>query len=470
MNEKTFNVLGITAAVMVVASVFVGLQKPTVSFGFSKGRYLIPHLNPSDVASVHIKSKGEEIKLDRNGDQFVVTSKLSYPASNKELNSLLRDLAKIQLAAEVSDSKDAHKGLGVAEDSDDAKVVRFFDRENKEIVGLVVGKAAEGTSGYNVRLANDDKVYRTDSYVYVRDKSLDYVDKEIVNNERNQIEKVEVKPAQGQPYVIASPKEGEVKLEGIPDGKRAKNTLYESVFSASSYMNFEDLAPAAEKQDLEFTGSQVVTRRDGAKFTFDVAKKDDKFWLRAHAEYVGPDRNVIGREVAKAKNAKDEDKNAEDLKKKEAFLQAEDAVKDFNQRHQSWVYQVGNWKAENLAKPFDDLIEDVPAGPEEITAQHILISFEGATRSEVKGRTKEEARQMAEELLPKVKAAPDDFGKLADENTDDPTGKGKGGDLGTFKRDAMTKAFSDAAFKLEVGAISDVVETEFGFHIIKRTK
>jgi parvulin-like peptidyl-prolyl isomerase len=242
------------------------------------------------------------------------------------------------------------------------------------------------------------------------------------------------------------------------------------VFTSTSYFSFEDLAPAAEKQDLEFKDTHIVQRRDGARFVFELAKKDDKYWVRGRAEYTGPEREKIAREVAAAKNAKDEEKNAEDLKKKEAFLEAEDAVRAFNQLHQSWVYQVGSWKAENMAKPFADLIEDIPQGPEEIAAQHILIAYEGATRSEVKGRTKEEAKKKADELLPQVQAAPDKFGELADANTDDASGKGKGGDLGTFKREAMAKPFSDAAFKLEVGAISDVVESEFGFHIIKRTK
>ena len=62
-----------------------------------------------------------------------------------------------------------------------------------------------------------------------------------------------------------------------------------------------------------------------------------------------------------------------------------------------------------------------------------------------------------------------DFAALAKQYSDDPGGK-NGGDLGTFKKGAMTPAFEDAAFKLKVGEISGVVETSFGFHIIKRTK
>lgn len=458
MNQTTFNKLGIAAGIMVVLSVYVAFDKPTVNFEFAKGRYLVRNLDPAQVAGIVIKSKTEEVKLDRVGAEFVVTSKLSYPASNKEVNTLLRDIIKVQLAAEVTASKSAHKDLGVAADSEDAKVVRFFDREGKELVGVVIGKSVDG-GGFYVRLASEDQVYRADGYASVRDKSLDYVEKEIVNNERGKIAKVEVKPADGTAYVIDSPKDGEVALLGIPEGQRAKASAHDSVFSATSYFSFEEMASAASMPELDFKSTHVVTRRDGAKFTFDLAKKDDKHWVRGRAEYVGPAKVTI------SKDDKDED-----LKQKEAWLKAQDAVEAFNKRHQSWVYQIGSWKAENLAKPFADLIEAIPTGPEEIGAQHILIGFTGSSASGAPARTKEEARKLAEELLVKARATPDDFATLADANTDDPTGKGKGGDLGTFKHATMTKPFSDAAFKLEVGQISDVVETEFGFHIIQRTK
>ncbi len=458
MNPSTFHKLGITAGVMVVLSVWVAFDKPTVNFEFAKGRYLVRNLDPAQVSGIVIKSKAEEVKLDRVGKDFVVSSKLSYPASTKEVNTLLRDMVKIQLAAEVTASKSAHKDLGVAADSEDAKVVRFLDREGKDLVGIVVGKSVEG-GGFYVRLANEDQVYRADGYASVREKSLDYVEKEIVNNDRANIAKVEVKPADGTAYTIDFPKDGEIKLLGVPEGKRPKASSHESVFTATSYFSLEEMASASSMQDLDFKNTHIVTRRDGAKFTFDVAKKDDKYWVRGRADYVGPAKITVG-----------PDDKDEVLKQKEANLKAQDAVEAFNKRHQSWVYQVGSWKAENLAKPFNDLIEDIPSGPEEIGASHILIGFTGSQASGAPARTKDEARTLAEQILAKANLNPDGFAALADENTDDPSGKGKGGDLGTFKRETMTKAFSDAAWKLEVGQISGVVETEFGFHIIKRTK
>jgi peptidyl-prolyl cis-trans isomerase D len=120
-----------------------------------------------------------------------------------------------------------------------------------------------------------------------------------------------------------------------------------------------------------------------------------------------------------------------------------------------------------MLHPFSDLIEDIT--PDEIAASHILISYKGAERSSAT-RTKEEARKLAEEVLAKAQASGANFAALAGQYSDEPGAKERGGDLGTFKKGAMAKPFEDAAFKLKVGEISGVVETPFGFHIIKRTK
>jgi peptidyl-prolyl cis-trans isomerase D len=99
---------------------------------------------------------------------------------------------------------------------------------------------------------------------------------------------------------------------------------------------------------------------------------------------------------------------------------------------------------------------------EEVRARHILVRLApGATDAD-----RAAARQKADALLARVKGG-EDFAVVAKQSSDDPGSATRGGDLGTFTRGRMDPAFEQAAFALEVGATSEVVETPFGLHIIK---
>jgi peptidyl-prolyl cis-trans isomerase D len=103
--------------------------------------------------------------------------------------------------------------------------------------------------------------------------------------------------------------------------------------------------------------------------------------------------------------------------------------------------------------------------PEERRASHILIAADKSADADVK----KAARERAEKLLADIRARPAEFARLARENSDDPGSAASGGDLGYFARGAMEPAFEEAAFALPDGGLSDVVVTDFGFHIIKVT-
>lgn len=97
-------------------------------------------------------------------------------------------------------------------------------------------------------------------------------------------------------------------------------------------------------------------------------------------------------------------------------------------------------------------------GDEQRQASHILINF---------GQDKEAAKAKATSILAQVKKNPNSFEELAIKNSQDTGSATKGGDLGSFGRGAMVKPFEDAVFAMKVNQISELVESEFGYHIIK---
>lgn len=105
-------------------------------------------------------------------------------------------------------------------------------------------------------------------------------------------------------------------------------------------------------------------------------------------------------------------------------------------------------------------------GDEQRRASHILIGFGVSPTPEAKA----EARKKAEAVLAEVRQNPDKFAELAKKYSQDPGSAEKGGDLGLFGHGAMVKPFEDAVFSMKPGAISDLVESEFGYHIIKLTE
>jgi len=118
---------------------------------------------------------------------------------------------------------------------------------------------------------------------------------------------------------------------------------------------------------------------------------------------------------------------------------------------------------EDVKKYYDEKIDEFKQ-PAQIRASHILILVPSGANQE----KKETFKKDMDTILLRLKAG-EDFASVAKEVSQDPSTKEKGGDLGFFTKGQMVKSFEDAAFALSPGEMSDIVETEFGFHIIKVT-
>ena len=167
--------------------------------------------------------------------------------------------------------------------------------------------------------------------------------------------------------------------------------------------------------------------------------------------------------------------NAQKQKEYEAKVaQARQRANELNQNLAGWYYVISNDVYEKIRLDRSSFVKNKENKevvlPDEIAASHVLISYKGADRADSKvTRNKQAAKKEAQRIRDLIVNQGKDFAEMAKKHSNGPSGP-KGGDLGKFKFEVMAKAFSEAAFALEIDEVSEVIETGFGFHIIKRTE
>jgi hypothetical protein len=210
--------------------------------------------------------------------------------------------------------------------------------------------------------------------------------------------------------------------------------------------------------------SPPATEANGTSTASSIASDPDAEYAKMRAQREADIARVKGENARKQKEYTDK------------VTKAKARVKELNEKLAGWYYVISNDVYEKIRLERTDFVkakekeEGDTAKPTEVAASHVLVAYKGASRADPSiTRSKEEAKTRADSLRKQIVDEAKDFANVASENSDGPS-KTKGGDLGKFTFETMAKAFSEAAFALDVGGVSEVVETPFGFHIIKRTE
>jgi hypothetical protein len=224
----------------------------------------------------------------------------------------------------------------------------------------VVGKSQESGQDAYVRLASSDTVFLAQNVPWFRDKALDYVNQEVVAVKREDVNAVTVTTSEGA-YTLRPQKEGDgVVLAELPADKKLKDSDAKSVFNALTSLRFDDVNTPGGVTGLAFDSGYVCRLNNSTEYKLQLAKKGAKTYLICEAQYTDPTKVTIN------PNEKD---SPEELKKKEAKLQAQENALKFTSRHKGWIYEIPDWKAKYLTMNRSELLEDVKKEAEQKPAE-----------------------------------------------------------------------------------------------------
>jgi hypothetical protein len=348
MSNRKLGILAIVAAVMVLWAVIQSKLSNRSGIESVGETYLIQGLDTSEIGSITVGHGDDATKIVQQEGRFVVANASNYPADPKQLNDLITKCLDVKTTERYTDNAKNHEDLEVTEDKA-AHLIKFFKADGALLTGVVVGKSVETGQGAYVRLANEDAVYLTESAPYFRSTALEYVNQEIASVERADVNSVRVTTPEG-PYVLRSVASGDdVVMDQMPDGETLKASDAKSVLTALSGLRFDDVNTPSDATGLVFDHLYVCRLHDSTEYLLRLAKKGDKTYVTCEAKFT--DTTPVTMKPGQVESD-------EELKKKEAKLQAQEAAQKFTLRHRGWIYEIPDWKANYLTKKQTELFEE----------------------------------------------------------------------------------------------------------------
>jgi hypothetical protein len=359
MSNRNLVILGIVVACLVAGAILQS-QVTSKARPEPKNTYLIQGLNPDDVASIVIGPGENQVTLTRRGNAFFVPSLDNYPALSDEINKLISSCLDIRTTEVYTDDPANHKDLGVTE-QDARAMVRFYSADSNLVTGVIVGKNKGQGRGVYVRQVIDNKVYVIPGSPWIKNRDVDYVQQELTNVERETIESVTVSSPNEVYTLRPGADEKSATLDNMPEGKKLKDAIPNRVLNGLSNLRFDDVKKESSIAPVDFDRRYVCNLRDSTVYTFSIAQKDDKWFVKCDAEFA--DKTPVTKTQGQVESE-------DELKKKEAKLLARDNAENFSQTHKGWVYEIQAYKAENLTMKLADLLEDkTPAKTEQAVKQ-----------------------------------------------------------------------------------------------------
>lgn len=353
MTHKKLGYLAITAAVMVGWAVLQSrIARQSAAQPMFGSSPLVQGLPIDKIAKVTILSRNgqDTTTLKRLDGHFVSVDKGNYPVDVSKLNTLLNSCLDIRTTERITADAANHADLGVTDETAQY-AVRFYGQDDKLLTGVLISERKSNPDGAYARLADDNTVYFIQSPPWLSTGAIDYINRSLFQLEKADIRTVTVLWPQGD-YTLSAQDGGSIAIDpAAPEGKRYKGTDYQSVFGVLTSLQCDDVrSEAAIADKLTFDRRYVCTMKDSTVYTLQLAKQGDKTYTKISAEFT--DKTPVEKERRV--------ESEEELKVKEAKLNAIEVAQKFNERHKGWIYEIPSYKAGEFTKTLDDLLEDIP--------------------------------------------------------------------------------------------------------------
>jgi len=372
MNVKNLSILAIITIVVVISAMVATEEKIK-----PVEREKLFHLSTStlqDISEIEVQSHDETITLMRdNTGQWRIKEKQNYPATSNQVHQLLIGLADLQVIEAKTSNPEFYAKLGVeditANDAQSA-LLSLKTASEQTVVSLIVGndkvaKIDNTRKAIYVRKQDEAQTWLVLGQIPLETKVTDWLNKQIIDIKEERMRQVQVTQPDGEAVLIFKnhPTDNNFQLADLPATAKVESPYtLKNIANTISGLNLDDVIAVKEIDlaDLEKTQA-IFTTFGGLQVTMTTVAKADKHYATFSAAF---DPQAAWTPPEKEDSADDSAEKAEksadneELPKIPSPEELKTEVTELNALFSEWVYELAEYKIDQLAKKQSDLIED----------------------------------------------------------------------------------------------------------------
>jgi len=353
MNKQTLGILAlVTLVILILALQISPNNSDNNSPNNSANSALFPELNSQleNVKRIDINSPDGTFSISKNNGTWGLDSKHGYPVANDKVAQVLNGMVSLSRIEAKTKKASLHHKLALQDRSaNDAKSTQVsLSTEQGKVADLLIGKTSPAKSDKSlqamyVRLPDQAQTWLAHSPMRLEKNPDNWLDKTILKIAQKRIQSVQISPANGEAVHISKTRADEpnYQLDNLPAGAKVEQShQLSSIANVLSNLSLDDVKPLTNSERSTERNQAQFKTFDGLSIQLDISKTDDKYWASISVQA-------------------DPTANPDTLSSDKIDVVKQAA--DISAKTQGWLYQLPNYKMENLLKPRTELFTSADA-------------------------------------------------------------------------------------------------------------